>query len=86
VKAPYTATILNNFIAGSTTVRVRDTINVDGPSYTQFFTATVKDLDAQPINYLDKYYVYGIPNTHLTRSPLIKNTNGWTGGTFDPLQ
>ncbi|MBN8781965.1 MAG: hypothetical protein ABS85_13795 [Sphingobacteriales bacterium SCN 48-20] len=86
VKAPYTATILNNFIAGSTTVRVRDTINVDGPSYTQFFTATVKDLDAQPINYLDKYYFYGIPNTHLTRSPLIKNTNGWTGGTFDPLQ
>ena len=32
VKAPYTTTILNNFIPGSNTVRVRDTINIDEPS------------------------------------------------------
>jgi hypothetical protein len=86
VKAPYTATILNNFIPGSTTLRVRDTINVEGPSYTQFFTATVANLDAAPINYLDKYYFYAIPNTHLSRNPNLKNTNGWAGGSFDPLQ
>jgi len=86
VKAPYTATILNNFIPGSTTIRVRDTINVNGPSYTQFFTATVADLETTNINFLDKYYFYAIPSTHLSRNPNLKNTLGWTNGTFDPLQ
>jgi hypothetical protein len=86
VKAPYTAAILNNFIPGSTTVRVRDTININGPSYTQFFNATVADLETTNINFLDKYYFYGIPATHLSRNPNLKNTNGWVNGSFDPLQ
>ncbi|HEY0678364.1 MAG TPA: RagB/SusD family nutrient uptake outer membrane protein [Chitinophagaceae bacterium] len=86
VKAPYTATTLNNFIPGSTTIRVRDTININGPSYTQFFNVAVADLETTNINFLDKYYFYAIPNTHLSRNPNLKNTLGWTNGTFDPLQ
>ena len=86
VKAPYNTTILNSPISPNSTIKVRDTINVEGPSYTQFFTAVVGNLDTQPINYLDKYYFYAIPNTHLSRNPNLQNTNGWVGGTFDPLQ
>lgn len=88
VKSPYTATILNNFIPGSTTVRVRDTINIDGPSYTNFFNVTVANIDAasSPISFLDKYYFYAIPQTHRDRNPNIAQTSGWTGGSFDPLQ
>jgi starch-binding outer membrane protein, SusD/RagB family len=65
---------------------VRDTINVNSPSYTQFFTVTVADLETTNINFLDKYYFYAIPATHLSRNPNLKNTLLWTGGTFDPLQ
>ncbi|HYE53455.1 MAG TPA: RagB/SusD family nutrient uptake outer membrane protein [Chitinophagaceae bacterium] len=86
VKAPYTAATLNNFIPGSTTIRVRDTININGPSYTQFFNVTVADLETTNINFLEKYYFYGIPATHLGRNPNLKNTLLWTAGTFDPLQ
>lgn len=88
VKAPYTTTILNNFIPGSTTVRVRDTINIDGPSYTNFFTVTVANIDAagSPINFKPEYYYYAIPTQHLGRNPSLVQTNGWTGGAFDPLQ
>lgn len=88
VKSPYTATILNNFVPGSTTVRVRDTINVDGPSYTAFFTATVSNIDAatSPINFKPEYYYYAIPQTHIGRNPKILQTLGWGSGAFDPLQ
>lgn len=88
VKAPYTTTILNNFIPGSTTVRVRDTINIDGPSYTNFFTVKEEFLDAasSPINFLSKYYFYAIPATHMGRNPNLLQTNGWGSGGFDPLQ
>ena len=88
VKSPYTTTILNNFIPGSTTVRVRDTINIDGPSYTNFFTVVEANIDAatSPIKFQDNYYYYAIPNAHISRNANLKQTNGWTGGTFDPLQ
>ena len=88
VKPPYTTTILNNFIPGSNTVRVRDTINIDGPSYTNFFTATVANIDAatSPINFKPEYYYYAIPTTHLGRNPKLVQTVGWTNGSFDPLQ
>ena len=88
VKAPYTTTILNNFIPGSNTVRVRDTINIDGPSYTNFFTVAVANIDAasSPINFKPEYYYYAIPTTHLGRNPKLVQTQGWTNGAFDPLQ
>lgn len=87
VKSPYTTTTLNNFIPGSTTVRVRDTINIDGPSYTQFFTVTISNIDAasSPINFKPEYYYYAIPTTHLGRNPKLVQTQGWGGG-FDPLK
>jgi len=86
VKSPYNADSLNKFIVNSTTIRVRDTINVEGASYTKFFNTTVANLDVAAINYLDKYYFYGIPNTHLSRNPNLRNTAGWTDGSFNPLE
>ncbi|MGB8193210.1 MAG: RagB/SusD family nutrient uptake outer membrane protein [Chitinophagaceae bacterium] len=89
VKSPHTTTTLNNFIPGSTTVRVRDTINVDGPSYTNFFTATITNIDAatSPINFKPEYYYYAIPSTHLGRNPQLLQTKGWaTANFFEPLQ
>jgi starch-binding outer membrane protein, SusD/RagB family len=88
VKLPHTVAELNSFIAGSTTVRVRDTININGPAYTEFFQATVANIDAaaSPIKYLSNYYFYGIPNTHIGRNPGLLQTNGWPNGNFDPLQ
>jgi hypothetical protein len=86
VKAPYTITTLNNFVPGSTTVRVRDTINIDGPSYTNFFTASVKNFDNNVINFKPEYYFYAIPTTHLGRNPALVQTIGWVNGSFDPLQ
>lgn len=88
VKSPHTATTLNNFIPGSTTVRVRDTINIDGPSYTNFFTVTVSNIDAatSPINFKPEYYYYAIPTTHLGRNPQLIQTQGWGSGGFDPLK
>lgn len=38
------------------------------------------------INYQDKYYFFDIPQTVMARNPKLKQTNGWPGGSFDPLQ
>jgi hypothetical protein len=85
IKSPYNADSLNKFIPNSTTIRVRDTINVEGPAYTKFFNTAIANLDNANINYLEKYYFYSIPNTHLSRNPNLVNTQGWTGGSFNPL-
>lgn len=87
VRSPHTTTTLNNFVQGSTTVRVRDTINIDGPSYTNYFTTRVDNIDAatSPINFKPEYYYYAIPTTHLGRNPNLKQTNGWGADGFNPL-
>ncbi len=38
-----------------------------------------------PFNIRPEYYFYAIPQIHLDRNPNLEQTNGWPGGTFDPL-
>ena len=70
-------------------VKPRDTVNINNlASYTKVFVtpvATVSLEGANAISLPDKYYVYPLPNL-FTQTPVIRQTNGWAGGTFDPYQ
>lgn len=65
----------------------RDTANLNNISvYTSMFTPTIASLEgSNTISIPDKYYVYPMPNIFL-QTPVIQQTNGWAGGTFDPYQ
>jgi starch-binding outer membrane protein, SusD/RagB family len=55
-------------------------------NYTNYFTHTIKVLDTQfPINWKPEYYFFAIPSQHLQLNSNLKQTNGWAGGSFDPL-
>ncbi len=43
-------------------------------------------VQAIPFNIKPEYYFYAIPQSHLEQNPNLEQTNGWPGGTFDPLQ
>ena len=66
----------------------RDTANLNNPVvYAAMFTVSLTSLDAaQPINIPMNYYFYPLPTFLTQSSPLIQQTQGWAGGTFDPLQ
>ena len=89
---PTDANNVNNIeriITGTT--KVRDTINVDGPSYTQFFTTAVKPITGDSkINFMTNYYFYAIPSSNISKQPAIQQTIGWlfsgNAGTFDPTK
>lgn len=84
INAPYTAADLEK--ADATGITLRDKLDLNGPDYTTYFTATVDVLDTQkPINYPSNYYFYAIPTTNITRNPSIVQTTGWTTGGFNPL-
>jgi hypothetical protein len=84
INAPYTAAILEK--PDATGITLRDKLDLNGPDYTTYFTATVDVLDTQkPINYPSNYYFYAIPTTNITRNPSIVQTAGWTTGGFNPL-
>jgi hypothetical protein len=69
----------------------RDNLNLDNV-YTNYFTldfssASQSLLDTKyDINYQKNYYFFAIPQTSLDNNPSLKQTNDWTGGSFDPLQ
>ncbi len=71
------------------------TIDLNDPvQYETYFTTTIRSvermgdefLDGDPINYLDLYYFFDIPQRVLDRNPNIEQNIGYPGGTFDPLQ
>jgi hypothetical protein len=72
------------------------TADLNNPSvYQNYFTTQIysvetgSDLPGQigiKINYQDKYYFFDIPQTVMSRNAKLKQTNGWPGGSFDPLQ
>lgn len=39
-----------------------------------------------PFDVKPEYYFYGIPKVHLDQNPNLEQTQGWPGGTFDPLE
>ena len=70
-------------------VKPRDTANVNNLStYTSIFVTPVVTTNLEGTNAIsipDKYYVYPLP-TLMTQQPIIQQTNGWSGGSFDPYQ
>jgi hypothetical protein len=65
----------------------RDTATLTNQAvYTAMFTTATASLEgANVISIPDKYYVYALPNL-FTQVPVIQQTIGWPGGTFDPYQ
>jgi hypothetical protein len=70
-------------------------IDLNDPAvYNTYFTTNLRslerfgsvDVDGDPINYLDNYYFYDIPQGVLNKNPNLQQTAGWPGGDFDPLQ
>lgn len=93
VKAPYAAgtgttagiTYLDKLNAQG--FKPRDTANLTNPAvYTSMFVTpgTTASLEGtNTISLPDKYYIYPLP-TLFTQTPIIQQTNGWAGGTFNP--
>ncbi len=64
----------------------RDTVDLQS-TYAQYFQDEVIELDTQfDINWQPNYYFFAIPTSHLERNSNLQQTNGWAGGTFDPLK
>ena len=56
-------------------------------NYTQYFDQQVIILDTQsPIAWKPNYYFFAIPASHRQLNSNLAQTNGWAGGSFDPLQ
>ncbi len=56
-------------------------------NYAQYFNQEVITMDTQfSINWKPEYYFFAIPTATLQLNSKLKQTNGWAGGTFDPLQ
>lgn len=65
---------------------VKDTVNL-ATEYDRYFDQSVIELDTQqPIEWQPNYYFYAIPSEHLQLNSNLEQTEGWAGGTFDPLQ
>ncbi|GAA4306786.1 RagB/SusD family nutrient uptake outer membrane protein [Aestuariibaculum suncheonense] len=71
------------------------TIDLSNPmTYKTFFETTEISLerdgntvdDGTPINFLEEYYFFDLPQSALDKNPELEQTLGWPGGTFDPLQ
>ncbi|MCU0323178.1 MAG: RagB/SusD family nutrient uptake outer membrane protein, partial [Chitinophagaceae bacterium] len=70
-------------------VRPRDTANLNNLStYTRMFNVppTPTSLEgANVISLPDRYYAYPLPNQFMN-IPVIQQTIGWAGGTFNPFE
>ena len=54
--------------------------------YHVYFRDSIVEVDKVfDINFRENYYFYAIPNKHLETNSKLEQTNGWPGGTFDPL-
>ncbi len=56
-------------------------------NYTNYFKDVVEPVDRQfDINWRPEYYFYAIHPDHIQLNTNLKQTAGWTGGTFNPLE
>lgn len=63
-----------------------DRIDIE-KDYTTYFKDSVVVLDEKyEIGFLDKYYFYAIPNSHLERNSKLQQTQEWDNGTFNPYE
>lgn len=75
-----------NAISASDFAAARDTMNLDS-AYEKYFIITPLILDTKyPINWQSNYYYFAIPEQSIQNDPKLEQTDGWPGGTFDPLQ
>ena len=73
-----------DMVSSMTTQEVLDLMN---GNYTDYFLHHVVERDIQfDINWKPEYYFYAIPQQHTQLNSNLKQTMGWPGGTFDPLQ
>ena len=75
-------------MANTLGIRPRDTANLNNASVmTAIFTQAAASLEgSNVISIPDRYYFYALPNFFNQASYTMAQTQGWTGGTFDPLQ
>lgn len=95
VKPPYyagTGTVAGRIyldMINSSGFKPRDTANLNNLSvYTSIFVTPVVTASLEGSNAIslpDKYYVYPLPNL-FTQTPVIQQTLGWAGGTFNPYE
>jgi hypothetical protein len=83
-------TVLNNMTRQGLKVSLKD--GMTGPKgmdhiddFIDVFTVEKIPVQTTPFNVKPEYYFYAIPQNHLDQNPNLEQTNGWPGGTFDPL-
>ncbi|MNL55918.1 hypothetical protein D3C87_1793680 [compost metagenome] len=54
-------------------------------TFNKYFKTAEKNAGSVAFNVQDTYYFYALPSTFMNSSPLLEQTIGWDGGTFDPL-
>lgn len=77
----------DDFFNMISTMTTQEVIALMNDNYTDYFVNHVVERDIQfDINWKPEYYFYAIPQTHTQLNSNLKQTMGWPGGTFDPLQ
>lgn len=65
---------------------VRDAVDLES-QYDEYFEHEIVTMDTQfEIDWRENYYFYAIPSEHLQLNSNLEQTEGWAGGTFDPLR
>lgn len=73
-------------ISGDDFAAIRDNISLD-EAYDKYFDIEPKILDTKyEINWKPEYYFFAIPQQAIDNDPKLEQTQGWNGGTFDPLK
>ncbi|MDR1380656.1 MAG: RagB/SusD family nutrient uptake outer membrane protein [Tannerella sp.] len=64
---------------------IKETIDLN-TDYATYFRQEMDELDRQyDINFKPEYYFYAIRKEHLEKNSKLEQTQGWEGGTFNPL-
>lgn len=65
--------------------KIKDTVDFEN-NYATYFRDSIVILDKNfAIDFKDNYYFYAIPNKYLETNSKMEQTQGWSGGTFNPL-
>ncbi|KKB46938.1 hypothetical protein HMPREF1212_04435 [Parabacteroides sp. HGS0025] len=65
--------------------KIKDTADFEN-DYATYFRDSLVILDKNfTIDFKDNYYFYAIPNKYLETNSKMEQTQGWSGGTFNPL-
>lgn len=65
--------------------KIKDTADFEN-NYATYFRDSLVILDKNfAIDFKDNYYFYALPNKYLETNSKMEQTQGWSGGTFNPL-